>query len=75
MDLARVGGGGKGEEGYSYSQREGEITQDALYSTRSPPPRYTLYKYIPLYLFTQGRGREGETVRRIDGRQFKKGVV
>ncbi len=21
-----------------------------------PPPRYTLYEYIPLYLFTQGRG-------------------
>jgi hypothetical protein len=30
----------------------------ALHSTRSPtpPPRYTLYKYRDMYLFTQGRG-------------------
>jgi hypothetical protein len=28
----------------------------ALHTTRSPPPCYTLYEYIPLYLFTQGRG-------------------
>jgi hypothetical protein len=33
----------------------------ALHTTRSPPPfpRYTLYKYIPLYLFTQGRRKGG----------------
>ncbi len=31
---------------------------DALHTTWSnpPPPCYTLYKYIPLYFFTQGRG-------------------
>ncbi len=32
-----------------------------------PPPRYTPYKYIPLYLFTQGRVG-GEPVRRLEGR-------
>jgi hypothetical protein len=34
---------------------------DALHTTRSPPPHphYLLYKYIPLYLFTQGRGEGG----------------
>ncbi len=32
----------------------------ALHTTRSPlPPCYTLYKYITLYLFTQGRGEGG----------------
>jgi hypothetical protein len=25
-----------------------------------PPPCYKLYEYIPLYLYTQGRGKEGE---------------
>jgi hypothetical protein len=41
------------------------------------PPRYTLYKYIPLYLFTQGRGGGGkgsEPVRRLEGRKFTRGV-
>ncbi len=32
-----------------------------------PSPRYTLYEYIPLYFFTQGRG-VGEPVRRLEGR-------
>jgi hypothetical protein len=38
-----------------------------------PPLCYILYEYIPLYLFTQGRGRwggggVGEPVRRLEGR-------
>ncbi len=33
-----------------------------------PPPRYTLYEYILLYLFTQGRGGVGGRVRRLEGR-------
>jgi hypothetical protein len=28
----------------------------------TPPPFYTLYKYIPLYLFTQEGGRLSEKV-------------
>ncbi len=31
----------------------------AFHTTRSPPPCYTLNEYIPLYLFTQGRGEGG----------------
>jgi hypothetical protein len=34
----------------------------------SPPPRYTLYKYIPLYKFTQGGGKRSDPVRRLEGR-------
>ncbi len=35
-----------------------------------PLPCYTLYKYIPLYLFTTGKGGGGEkTVRRLEGRR------
>jgi hypothetical protein len=31
------------------------------------PPRHALYKYIPLYLFTQVRGG-GQPVKRLEGR-------
>jgi hypothetical protein len=35
-----------------------------------PPLCYTLYEYIPLYLFSQGRWDGGldESVRRLEGR-------
>jgi hypothetical protein len=42
-----------------------------VYPSEVPDPRYTLYEYIPLYLFTQGMGGEGgvgEPVRRLEGR-------
>jgi hypothetical protein len=42
-----------------------------------PPPFNTLYKYIDLYVFTQGRGGrvgEGEPVRRLEGQYFTRGV-
>ncbi len=40
-----------------------------------PPVIHCMNTYIPLYLFTQGRGRgEGEPVRRLEGRQFTRGV-
>jgi hypothetical protein len=32
---------------------------------RYPPPHYILYEYIPLYLFTQGRG--GGQVNQCEG--------
>jgi hypothetical protein len=32
-----------------------------------PPPRYTLYKYIPLYLFTQGGGGVRRTYEKVRG--------
>ncbi len=42
----------------------------------STPPFYTLYKFIDLYLFTQGReeGGGGEPVRRLEGQYFTRGV-
>jgi hypothetical protein len=51
----------------------------ALQTTRTPTPSpcYTLYEYISLYLFTQGRGgggRIGGTVRRLEGRYFTRVV-
>jgi hypothetical protein len=40
----------------------------ALHTTRSPPPsRYTLYKYIPLFLFKQGWGGGGRTSEKVRG--------
>ncbi len=44
---------------------------DALHTTWSlppPPRRYTVYKYILLYLFTQGSAGGGQPVRRFEGR-------
>ncbi len=41
-----------------------------------PPPRYTLYDYIPLYLFTYSRkwgGGVGEPVRRLEGASSQDG--
>jgi hypothetical protein len=38
-----------------------------------PPPSYKLHEYITLYLFTQG-GWAGEPVRRLEGREFTRGV-
>jgi hypothetical protein len=40
-----------------------------------PPPRYTLYEYITLCLFTQGRGQGAcEPVRRLEGRKYTRRV-
>jgi hypothetical protein len=49
-----------------------------VYLSEAPyplPPRYTLYEFIPLYLFTQGKGgRVDEPVRRLEGLEFTRGV-
>jgi hypothetical protein len=49
-----------------------------MLSTQPVPPCYTLFTYmnIPLYLFTKGRGRGGggDPVRRLEVRQFTRGI-
>jgi hypothetical protein len=39
-----------------------------------PSPTHCINRYMPLYLFTQGRGEGGEPVRKLEGRQFTRGV-
>ncbi len=39
-----------------------------VYLYEAPPLCYTLYKYMPLYLFTQGRGGGGEDVNQWEVR-------